>query len=44
MRLFDTLLPKGAPAVIFADDPWSEQAIKAAIDAGLNRAHRRAQG
>jgi UDP-N-acetylmuramoyl-L-alanyl-D-glutamate--2,6-diaminopimelate ligase len=25
MRLFDTLLPKGAPAVIFADDPWSEK-------------------
>jgi UDP-N-acetylmuramyl tripeptide synthase len=34
MRLFDTLLPKGSPAVIFADDAWSEQAIKAAIDAG----------
>ncbi len=25
MRLFDTLLPKGAPAVIFADDPWSRR-------------------
>jgi UDP-N-acetylmuramoyl-L-alanyl-D-glutamate--2,6-diaminopimelate ligase len=36
MRLFDTLLPKGSPAVIFADDAWSEQAIKAAIDAGHN--------
>ncbi len=34
MRLFDTLLPKGAPAVIFADDAWSEQAIMAARDAG----------
>jgi UDP-N-acetylmuramoyl-L-alanyl-D-glutamate--2,6-diaminopimelate ligase len=34
MRLFDTLLPKGSPAIIFADDPWSEQAIKAATDAG----------
>ncbi|TCU25513.1 UDP-N-acetylmuramoylalanyl-D-glutamate--2,6-diaminopimelate ligase [Rhizobium azibense] len=34
MRLFDTLLPKGLPAVIFADDAWSEQAIKAAKDAG----------
>ncbi len=34
MRLFDTLLPQGSPAVIFADDAWSEQAIKAAIDAG----------
>ena len=27
MRLFDTLLPKGAPAVIFADDPWSAPTI-----------------
>ncbi|MFP3544569.1 UDP-N-acetylmuramoyl-L-alanyl-D-glutamate--2,6-diaminopimelate ligase [Rhizobium sp. SIMBA_035] len=34
MRLFDTLLPKGAPAIIFADDAWSAQAIKAATDAG----------
>jgi UDP-N-acetylmuramoyl-L-alanyl-D-glutamate--2,6-diaminopimelate ligase len=34
MRLFDTLLPKGSPAVVFADDAWSEQAIKSAIDAG----------
>ncbi|MGO4481073.1 UDP-N-acetylmuramoyl-L-alanyl-D-glutamate--2,6-diaminopimelate ligase [Rhizobium pisi] len=33
MRLFQ-LLPKGSPAVIFADDPWSAQAIKAAADAG----------
>ena len=30
LRLFDTLLPKGAPAVIFADDPWSEPTIAAA--------------
>ena len=30
MRLFSDLLPKGAPAVIFADDPWSAQAIAAA--------------
>ncbi len=36
MRLFDTLLPKGAPAVIFADDEWSPQAIGAAQAAGLN--------
>ncbi|TGP23159.1 MULTISPECIES: UDP-N-acetylmuramoyl-L-alanyl-D-glutamate--2,6-diaminopimelate ligase [unclassified Mesorhizobium] len=36
LRLFDTLLPKGAPAVIFADDPWSEPTIKAARAAGLN--------
>ena len=34
MRLFDTLLPKGSPVVIFADDPWSEQAIRVATDAG----------
>ncbi|MCQ8783959.1 UDP-N-acetylmuramoyl-L-alanyl-D-glutamate--2,6-diaminopimelate ligase [Mangrovibrevibacter kandeliae] len=36
MRLFDTLLPKGAPAVIFADDPWSEGAIDVATNAGLS--------
>ena len=24
MRLFTTLLPKTAPAIVFADDPWSE--------------------
>ena len=35
MRLFDTLLPKGAPAVIFADDPWSKPTIAAATAAGL---------
>jgi UDP-N-acetylmuramoyl-L-alanyl-D-glutamate--2,6-diaminopimelate ligase len=35
LRLFDTLLPKGAPAVIFADDPWSEPTIRAARAAGL---------
>ncbi|SOE11062.1 UDP-N-acetylmuramoylalanyl-D-glutamate--2,6-diaminopimelate ligase [Hoeflea halophila] len=34
MRLFDTLLPKGMPAVIFADDPWSEKAVEAAERAG----------
>ena len=34
MRLFDTLLPKGSPAVIFADDPWSEKAIAVAEKAG----------
>lgn len=33
MRLF-TLLPKGAPAVIFADDAYSAQAIEAADRAG----------
>jgi UDP-N-acetylmuramoyl-L-alanyl-D-glutamate--2,6-diaminopimelate ligase len=35
LRLFDTLLPKGAPAVIFADDPWSQPTIAAARAAGL---------
>ena len=35
LRLFDTLLPKGAPAVIFADDPWSQPTIDAADAAGL---------
>ncbi|MBZ9908732.1 UDP-N-acetylmuramoyl-L-alanyl-D-glutamate--2,6-diaminopimelate ligase [Mesorhizobium sp. BR115XR7A] len=36
LRLFDTLLPKGAPAILFADDPWSEPTIKAARAAGLD--------
>ena len=36
MRLFDTLMEKGAPAVIFADDPWSDKAIQAARAAGLD--------
>jgi UDP-N-acetylmuramoyl-L-alanyl-D-glutamate--2,6-diaminopimelate ligase len=36
LRLFDTLLPKGAPAVIFADDRWSQPAIDAARAAGLD--------
>src|SRR5690606_8135837 len=36
MRLFDTLLPKGAPAVIFSDDEWSAQAIRVAQSAGLD--------
>lgn len=36
MRLFDTLLPKGSPAIIFADDEWSDAAIKAAAHAGLD--------
>ncbi|TSE06606.1 UDP-N-acetylmuramoyl-L-alanyl-D-glutamate--2,6-diaminopimelate ligase [Mesorhizobium intechi] len=36
LRLFDTLLPKGAPAVILADDPWSAPTIQAAQAAGLN--------
>jgi UDP-N-acetylmuramoyl-L-alanyl-D-glutamate--2,6-diaminopimelate ligase len=36
MRLFEALLPKGAPAVIFADDPWSSPTIAAARRAGLD--------
>ena len=36
LRLFDTLLPTGAPAVIFADDPWTEPTIAAAKAAGLS--------
>ena len=36
MRLFEALLPKGAPAVIFADDPWSPPTIAAAKRAGLD--------
>lgn len=35
MRLFTELLPRGAPAVIFADDPWSQATIDAAQGAGL---------
>lgn len=34
MRLFTHLLPKGAPAVIFADDEWSDRAIETAKAAG----------
>jgi UDP-N-acetylmuramoyl-L-alanyl-D-glutamate--2,6-diaminopimelate ligase len=36
MRLFDTLLPKGAPAIIYADDEWSGAAVAAAGKAGLD--------
>lgn len=36
LRLFDTLLAKGSPAVIFADDPYSLPTIKAATAAGLD--------
>jgi UDP-N-acetylmuramoyl-L-alanyl-D-glutamate--2,6-diaminopimelate ligase len=35
MRLFTDLLPKGAPAIVFADDPWSQPTIDAAAQAGL---------
>ena len=34
MRLFDTLLPPGAPAIVFADDEWSDRTIKAVRAAG----------
>jgi UDP-N-acetylmuramoyl-L-alanyl-D-glutamate--2,6-diaminopimelate ligase len=34
MRLFEALLPKGSPAVIFADDAWSDQAVAVARKAG----------
>ncbi len=34
MRLFEELLPVGAPAVIFADDEWSGPTIAAAKAAG----------
>ncbi|MEK1887588.1 MAG: UDP-N-acetylmuramoyl-L-alanyl-D-glutamate--2,6-diaminopimelate ligase [Phyllobacterium sp.] len=34
LRLFTELLPKGAPAVIFADDAFSKPTIAAATDAG----------
>ncbi|MFZ1813887.1 MAG: UDP-N-acetylmuramoyl-L-alanyl-D-glutamate--2,6-diaminopimelate ligase [Rhizobiaceae bacterium] len=36
MRLFSERLPKGAPAIIFADDPWSERAGDTARRAGLD--------
>ncbi len=36
MRLFDSLLAKGAPAVVYADDAWSAAAIEAARKAGLD--------
>lgn len=36
MRLFKELLPHGAPAVIFADDPWSKATMDAAHQAGLD--------
>jgi UDP-N-acetylmuramoyl-L-alanyl-D-glutamate--2,6-diaminopimelate ligase len=36
MRLFDSLLPKGFPAIIYADDEWSGVATDAARKAGLD--------
>jgi UDP-N-acetylmuramoyl-L-alanyl-D-glutamate--2,6-diaminopimelate ligase len=36
MRLFSELLPKGAPAVIFADDAWSAPTTAAARAHGLD--------
>ena len=35
MRLFDTLAPKGSPAIVFSDDEWSAKAASAAVTAGL---------
>ena len=35
LRLFDTLLPKGAPAIVFADDDWSKRTEDAVRAAGL---------
>jgi len=34
MRLFEDLLPKNSPAIIYADDPWSEKAAAAAKASG----------
>ncbi|MEP2979709.1 MAG: UDP-N-acetylmuramoyl-L-alanyl-D-glutamate--2,6-diaminopimelate ligase [Lentilitoribacter sp.] len=34
MALFNRVLPKGSPAVIFADDEWSVKAVQCASDAG----------
>ncbi|MCP1199707.1 UDP-N-acetylmuramoyl-L-alanyl-D-glutamate--2,6-diaminopimelate ligase [Notoacmeibacter sp. MSK16QG-6] len=34
MRLFRELLPNGAPAIVFSDDPWSEKTISAAEEGG----------
>lgn len=36
LRLFTELMPKGAPAVIFADDPFSRPTVEAARSAGLD--------
>lgn len=35
MRLFRDLLPRGMPAIVFADDPWSQATIDAASVAGI---------
>ncbi|KQT50907.1 UDP-N-acetylmuramoylalanyl-D-glutamate--2,6-diaminopimelate ligase [Aureimonas sp. Leaf454] len=35
MRLFEALLPRGAPAVIFADDAWADRATAVALHAGM---------
>src|SRR5690606_13098888 len=36
MRLFEALLPKGAPAIVFADDAWSAPTVEAARAAGCD--------
>jgi UDP-N-acetylmuramoyl-L-alanyl-D-glutamate--2,6-diaminopimelate ligase len=35
LRLFDTLMDKGTPAIIFADDPFTEPVVSASKNAGL---------
>ena len=42
LRLFEALLPKGAPAVIFADDPWSRADHRSRQARRPRRADRRA--
>jgi UDP-N-acetylmuramoyl-L-alanyl-D-glutamate--2,6-diaminopimelate ligase len=36
MRLFDTLMARSTPAIIYSDDPWSARAAAAANAAGLD--------
>jgi UDP-N-acetylmuramoyl-L-alanyl-D-glutamate--2,6-diaminopimelate ligase len=36
MRIFDTLMQKSGPAIVFADDVWSARAIEAGKKAGLD--------
>jgi UDP-N-acetylmuramoyl-L-alanyl-D-glutamate--2,6-diaminopimelate ligase len=35
LRLFDTLMDEGTPAIIFADDPFTEPVVSASKNAGL---------
>lgn len=34
LRLFDTVLPEGAPSIVFADDPWSQATMDAVSKSG----------